>query len=81
MEWNYRVVKKAGEGELYSIREVFYQENGSIEAIVSDPVAPTSETVEGLRKVLKEMLKATKKKELETHSLNAANEMREPNQW
>jgi predicted RNase H-like HicB family nuclease len=60
MPWNFRVVKKKGDLG-YGIHEVFYKDNGDIEAVTQDPVEPLGETFEELKKDLQRMLDACKK--------------------
>ena len=44
MVWNYRVARNNNnEEEEFSIREVYYQEDGSIHGITVDAIAPVSE--------------------------------------
>ena len=81
MVWNYRVARNNNnEEEEFSIREVYYQEDGSIHGITVDAIAPVSESVEGLKEVLQRMLEACEKSVLVTHSLNDSNDMRMPEQ-
>lgn len=81
MSWNHRIVKETIDGEeRFSVKEVFYNEDGSIMGISVEPIIG-SETFEGLQQVIKSMKKACSKKILEPQNLNSANQMREPNQW
>ena len=81
MVWNYRVVRNnSDEWEEFSIREVYYEKDGSVQGITVDAIAPISESVEGLREVLQRMLEACEKDVLVTHSLNDAINMRMPKQ-
>ena len=49
--WNHRVVKeKLGDEDWYSVREVFYNDDGSIYAYTDDPVDIVGNSVEDLRK-------------------------------
>lgn len=55
MTWNHRVMKKThkgswGEEDQYTIREVFYDDDGEIEGWTATGVWPAGETVEGLKK-------------------------------
>lgn len=81
--WNYRVVKRADiEGEeTYGIHEVYYNDDGSIQGITAQPVGISSESEQGLKEVIGMMQEAFAKKVLAIGDLNAANEMRMPNQW
>lgn len=83
MTWNYRIVKQAKiEGEeTYGIHEVYYNDDGSIQGITMEPVAIISESEQGLKEVIGMMHEAFNKKVLAIGDLNAANEMRMPNQW
>jgi hypothetical protein len=65
MTWNHRVfVKRTDEGLWYSIRETFY-EDGEVKGWTKDEIAPASESLEGLKWVLEQMLKALDKPVLE----------------
>ena len=46
MTWNYRVFREAN-GD-YTIREVFYDDNGQITASTATPVEPMGESLEAL---------------------------------
>jgi hypothetical protein len=73
-------VKETIDGEeRFSIKETFYNEDGSIMGISVEPVI-FSDTFEGLQQIIKGMKKACSKKILEPQNLNAAIEMRQPNQ-
>ncbi len=58
MTWSYRIVKRQGqEGpEAYAIYEVYYNEQGEIEAMTASPAFPAGETPEELRRDLLNML-------------------------
>lgn len=58
MTWSYRIVKRQGqEGpEAYAIYEVYYNEQGEIEAMTASPAFPAGETPEELRHDLMNML-------------------------
>ncbi len=61
--WNHRVYKrldKASGDYYYTIREVFYSENGEIE-VYTEPTTPLGEDLDGLRWTLEKMLKALNK--------------------
>lgn len=82
MVWNYRIVKSTLEGEdTYSMREVYYNEEGGVEFITMDPVTICGDDVEDIKSVLDMMAEGLSKPVLLTHSLNDSNEMRMPNQW
>jgi len=49
MYWNYRVVVKDGNCSIY---EVYYDDNGRIEAFTEEPVGPSGESLEELRQDL-----------------------------
>jgi len=71
MSWNHRVVKEVdGSGEtFFSIREVFYgvgDDDSTIWGFSGMPRAPLSEDLEGLKQVLKQMLKACDKEILDS---------------
>ncbi len=44
--WNYRVVRSDGH---YAVHEVFYRDDGSVEAWTEVPVALSAETLDDLR--------------------------------
>ena len=51
--WNHRVVKSLENGQdWYTIREVFYNHDGSIFAYTEEPVDVSGETIEELRQSL-----------------------------
>ena len=54
MHWNHRVIKAVDNNgeESYSVREVFYNNDGTIYAYDSDPVDLTGETMEDLKQYL-----------------------------
>jgi hypothetical protein len=54
--WNHRVVKKEGG---YGIHEVYYKEDGTIQAVTKDAIDPYGETLEDLRLELQRMVGAT----------------------
>lgn len=62
--WNHRVVKKVfnkgteNEEEQYSIREVFYNNDGSIYAYTENPIDLACESLDGLREYIGWCLKA-----------------------
>ncbi|MBI5652611.1 MAG: hypothetical protein HZC40_19530 [Chloroflexi bacterium] len=58
MTWNYRVFRDAKDA--YVIREVYYEEDGSIFACTQDAVEPFGETVEELAQDLKYFKQALK---------------------
>ena len=58
--WNHRVMKSThGEETIYTIREVYYDHDGSIEGWTADAVAPQGETPEELREELARMIACT----------------------
>lgn len=57
--WNYRLFE--GEDGLITIGEVFYDRAENPTAWTETPIAPCSESVEGLIMELKQMIKATQK--------------------
>lgn len=61
MTWNHRVFRSVDEhGEVaFTIREVFYDDDGKVEGWTKDPIAAYGETLEGLRTELIRMLAAT----------------------
>ena len=77
--WNYRVAKDGREKNgLVSIREVYYKDDGSVDAITLNPITPKAASAQELKQILKRMVKACNEEVLTTHSLNHANEMRMP---
>jgi len=50
--WNHRVVKEITQdgNEWFTVREVFYNDDGSIYAYTEDPVKIAGESIEDLRK-------------------------------
>lgn len=58
MTWNYRVFREAEGG--YVIREVYYEDDGSIFACTQDAVNPFGETLEELAQDLKYLKQALK---------------------
>ena len=69
MTWRYRIVKrkvkdptkKRGWRYLYGIHEVFYNKDGKPCAMSEDAEAVIGETVEEVKKILKDMLEDCKK--------------------
>ncbi|HEU4510851.1 MAG TPA: hypothetical protein VFR78_21650 [Pyrinomonadaceae bacterium] len=53
--WNYRVVKKRG---YLAIHEAYYDENGNIFTLSTDPVSPESEDLAQLKTTLELMQEA-----------------------
>lgn len=49
MTWNYRVLIKDGQ---YNIHEVYYDDDGNPEAFTEEPVGPSGESPEELKKDL-----------------------------
>jgi len=60
MTWNHRVMKSIyPSGEImFSIREVYYNDDGTIYAHTEQPIAPIGETIEELRQSLEWMIKS-----------------------
>lgn len=72
MTWNHRVVRAVQNGEEgYSIREVFYNDDGSISMWTKDPIDPYGETLDGLRLTLERMLECLDKPVLDEQELEA----------
>ena len=68
MTWNHRVFRKlypAHDYAEYTLRETIYDDTGKVEGWTLDAIAPSSDTVEGLRWVLTKMLEALDKPVLE----------------
>ena len=71
MSWNFRVVRRVwpehGAEVEYAIHEAYYGEAGEakVEGLTVDAVDPHSDTLEGLRWCLEQMLKALDKPVLE----------------
>ena len=66
--WNYRIVRSypANKEEAwYSIREVYYDNNGKVNGWTEDAIAPESNTIEGLLEILQLMLNCLDKPILE----------------
>jgi hypothetical protein len=65
--WNHRVVKKVFESgeEQYSVREVFYNDNGDICAYTEDPIDLACESLDGLREYIQWCLNCLDKPILE----------------
>ena len=55
--WNHRVVKEIFDGEdWFSVREVFYNDDGSIYAYTEKPVDISGESIDSLREYCKWIL-------------------------
>jgi hypothetical protein len=58
--WNHRIIKRKFDGvskeEQYGIYEVFYNNDGSINAYTVDPVSVASDSLEGLKEILEWMM-------------------------
>ena len=54
--WNHRVVKRITEREVYGIHEVFYNDDGSINAYTKEPIRAQCESIEELREYIQWML-------------------------
>ena len=67
MTWNHRVVKQILDtgAEWFSIREVFYNDNGSINSYTVDPVGIVGESIDELREYLQWCLNSLDKPILE----------------
>jgi len=71
MTWNHRVVKYEtrnlfGDPDVgYSIHEVFYDNNGNVQGMTSNPVKPWGDTKDELRLELMRMLDALTKPDLD----------------
>ena len=51
MSWNYRVIKRVIRGEYsYNVHEVYYTDDGTIRVWSENPIIPTGETPEELKK-------------------------------
>ncbi len=60
--WNHRVIKKVVDGEeIYSIHEVYYDQDGKLRTYTEQPIGVVSETLKGAKWVLNRMLAALKK--------------------
>ena len=62
MKWNHRVMKS---GDEFVIREVYYKNDGTVEAWTAGPAIPSAETMEGLRWVVERYLEALDKPVIE----------------
>lgn len=57
--WNHRVVREGDDtGELFSIRETFYNADGSIWSYTAEPASLIGESIDDLRQYLERCLKA-----------------------
>ena len=67
MTWNHRVVKQIFDDEIdwFSIREVFYNEDGDITGYTENPVDICGESIDGLREYLQWCLNSLDKPILE----------------
>ncbi len=62
MSWNYRVMAKEYEGEIYfDIHEVYYDKKGKPDGCTANPVSVGGYNKKGIKWTLKMMKKATKK--------------------
>lgn len=76
-KWNYRVVERHMNGDPKSskwlaIHEVYYDEDGKVQGIASNPCdvrATDGESIESIRKTLNMMLDATVKPVVKYHTL------------
>ena len=68
MYWNYRVVVKDGNCSIY---EVYYDDNGRIEAFTEEPVGPSGESLEELRQDLEYFQLALDQPALDYEALSA----------
>lgn len=84
--WNYRVVRqtiphlgKGGEEteDLFEIKEVFYEDDGSIRSYTIDGMNPSGETKRELRRDLELMLEALEKPTLRQEVIDKIIEDRE----
>lgn len=70
MNWNYRVVRtRTSFGELYQVHEVYYADNGEITAWTENPINPTGETPEELKKDFSMQLEALEKPVLDREDM------------
>lgn len=59
MTWNHRVMRGVAYGEtFFSIREVFYDDDGTVQNWTADPIDPYGETLDELKTCLEQMLAA-----------------------
>jgi hypothetical protein len=64
--WNFRIIKSGkGKDAYFGIYEVFYDEKGNPNSCTEDPVEVSSESMKGLKWVLKKMILGSKKPVLE----------------
>jgi len=72
MTWNYRVVRYENDDgeEWFSIREAYYAspESPYPEMLTAEDMAPSAETLEGLRTNLEQMEAALKQPPLDAHT-------------
>lgn len=63
MSWNHRVVRRIypnthmDDSIVYQIHEVYYDENGAINSITSEPINIVEESVEDLKTTLQRIIK------------------------
>ena len=72
MTWNYRVMKSYPankEDAWYSIREVYYDNNGKVDGYTEDAIAPDGGSIDELREVLHRMILALDKTVLDENGL------------
>ena len=58
MRWNHRVIKKGKDYEYLAIHEVHYRDDGTISSYTENPIPVIGESIEELRTVLEQMLRA-----------------------
>ena len=78
MSWNHRVLRTKDEGgEWFAIHEVYYNdEDGSVKAWTSQPVSPSGETLDVLKKELEMFTRALDKPVLDVAEIEAASKAR-----
>ena len=74
--WNYRVIRSVEGGEpVYKIHEVYYDDNGHIEAWTEEPVLPYGEDLHELREDIHYFLQAFRQPVLEVSQKNGKEEL------
>lgn len=71
--WNYRVIRKPhpdSQGASYEIHEVYYRDDGTVEAWTDSPVQPYGETPEELREDIRFLLQAFRQPVLELREVD-----------
>jgi len=66
MSWNHRVIRHVNDGEVwFAIHEAYYNKQGGIWSITTEPIAPVGESRAELKRTIELMLDAVKNPVLE----------------